>query len=940
MAGLAQARGRLLANVNVVSTARRELLRKEPATAAMSKADVERALEARMPDFTTNTIGRFELIRELARGGMGRVFLGRDVKLGRRVAIKFLLRDDAEFVQRFLIEARVTATCTHENIVTIYEVGEHEGLPYMVLEYLEGKTLGQVFDAGLSLRQFVELMVPIARALVRAHDDGIVHRDLKPSNVIVTDRGQIKVLDFGIARLVNEAPPQIDATPAGVPLLLGTVPYMSPEQWGADTLDHQTDIWAFGILCWRALAGVHPAGTVAPAKLGRLLLDLDTPLQSIAQQVPTLPSQLVAIVDRCLEKRKSDRYQDARELLCDLEAFLLPPRTRETGEICPYQGLAAFGEQEARYFFGRAAEIRMALGQLETWPLLAVVGPSGVGKSSFIHAGIVPALRARQDNLHVHVVRPGRTPLARLAALLGELIATGDRGADLVTRLADEPGQFGATLRDAANRSHQQLLIVVDQLEELFTLCDSDETRASFLTAVLSAADDPSSPIRVVLSMRADFLDRLGGHRVFLAELTRGLVLLSAPEPSAMREALVRPAQLAGYEFEDGWIVDEMLEAATARGALPLLSFAASRLWLSRDRERHVLSVAAYNEMGGVWGAFVRHADQVLSAVPPADHKILRAIMLRLVTSEGTRAVVDREELETLSTEPGVVARIVDHLVRARLVHTHAEADGRATVEIVHESLIGEWPTLKRWLEEGHALRTFQHELQHAAKQWATHDKSTDLLWQGAVARDALANAAQHVLELSSTETEFLDAVRARLASIRRRRYGVIAAIACCLALVLVGITTALVQIRVAERKARDKATTAELALGEAKVARDALQGKLDVIEAERRRRTAAEEQRIAEEEMRRAAEKKAATARQAEELSREQLKQANVELQRRVREALDAKEKAEAARAIAKRAVASSIEAKNTAEKLLVKERAAREKLQRALREIDHREL
>src|SRR5439155_14224918 len=110
-----------------------------------------------------------------------------------------------DFLQRFLVEARATARCTHENIVTIYEVGEHDGLPYMVLEYLEGKTLSDVLDAQPSLQHFTELMVPVVRALERAHEHGIVHRDLKPSNIFVTDRGQVKVLDFGVARMIDRA---------------------------------------------------------------------------------------------------------------------------------------------------------------------------------------------------------------------------------------------------------------------------------------------------------------------------------------------------------------------------------------------------------------------------------------------------------------------------------------------------------------------------------------------------------------------------------------------------------------------------------------------------------------------------------------------------------------------------------------------------------------
>jgi len=242
-------------------------------------------------------IDRFELIRELARGGMGQVFLARDTKLGRKVAIKFLLHDDPNFAQRFLIEARATARCTHENIVSIYEVGEHEGLPYMVLEYLEGKTLSQVLEGKPGLKQFAEIMLSVSRALERAHEHGIVHRDLKPSNIFVTDRGQVKVLDFGVARVFDSAAdplekiseamknPRIEAnsestyvTFTGGGTMVGTLPYMSPEQWGADAVDHQSDLWAVGIMFWRALTGVHPAGTMNADKLKARLCELDTPL--------------------------------------------------------------------------------------------------------------------------------------------------------------------------------------------------------------------------------------------------------------------------------------------------------------------------------------------------------------------------------------------------------------------------------------------------------------------------------------------------------------------------------------------------------------------------------------------------------------------------------------------------------------------------------------
>src|SRR5262249_34262422 len=148
-------------------------------------------------------IGQYELIRELGAGGMGTVYLARDLRLGRRVAIKFLQSHSADTTRRFVREARATAQCSHENIVVIHEVGAYFGNPFMVLEYLHGQPLSKLArDQKLPVARVMEIMVPVLRALVCAHEQGIVHRDLKPDNVFVTDAGTIKVLDFGIAKVV------------------------------------------------------------------------------------------------------------------------------------------------------------------------------------------------------------------------------------------------------------------------------------------------------------------------------------------------------------------------------------------------------------------------------------------------------------------------------------------------------------------------------------------------------------------------------------------------------------------------------------------------------------------------------------------------------------------------------------------------------------------
>jgi hypothetical protein len=409
----------------------------------------------------------------------------------------------------------------------------------------------------------------------------------------------------------------------------------------------------------------------------------------------------------------------------------------------------------------------------------------------------------------MRVLRPGRTPLANLANVLLEDTLDPGQVTEIVGHLGDAPGLFGEALRRAANKRRHKVLIVVDQLEELFTLSEDDDVRRQFLSALLAAADDPSSPVRVVLSMRADFLDRLATHKHFLAELSRGLFFLSAPDADNLRETLERPAELAGYQFEDTSIVDNMMQTATSRGALPLLQFAATRLWDARDKQRKLLTRAAYDHMGGVGGAFARHADEVAAAVPAQSQQLLRAIMTRLVTIDRTRAVVDHEELIGLSADRAEAERIIDQLVRARLVLLHVEPNAGTTVEIVHEVLITEWPMLARWLEDSQSLQGFMHELRQAARQWNTRHRSNDLVWRGATAQEALGVAHRHVLDLTAVERDFLTAVGAQATRSRRRRViAVVSAFVALVALILIG-TVGVIRIAAAEKRAQADAADA-----------------------------------------------------------------------------------------------------------------------------------
>ncbi|MBK9070991.1 MAG: protein kinase [Myxococcales bacterium] len=890
---------------------------------------------AEPPDeFAPGTIiDRFEVIREIARGGMGRVHLARDTKLGRRVALKFLLNVDERLTSRFLVEARTTAQCTHENIVVIYEVGEYHASPYMVLEYLEGQTLTDILRAEqLTARRAVELMLPVVRALGRAHDHGIVHRDLKPGNIFVTTSGTVKVLDFGIAKLFAEA----GATPATLPAkaelgseldehtyhtlsndgnAVGTLPYMSPEQWGADAVDFQSDLYAVGIILFRAITGRHPLGTPTGEALRRAMLDIATPLPSLAQAAPDQPKSFVRLVDRCLAKPKTARFATAGELQAALEAFLAEAMGRAVAvDDEPYRGLAAFHERDAAQFFGRTAEVRAGLGFLQAHPLMAVVGPSGNGKSSFVQAGIIPALKSDDAAWQSLVIRPGRRPLLALAQAVEGMISVPPgtsaeaKIAAITDKLASEPGYLGALLRAHARAKRGRVVLVVDQFEETYTLVANEVERHAFVLALCGAADDAGAPVRVILSMRSDFLDRASENRLFLDELTRGLFFLSPPDAVGLREAIVAPAELAGYRFETPAIADDMVRSlATSAGALPLLQFAAAQLWERRDRTAKMITSASYEAIGGVAGAFAQHADKVVASLPTSARRLAQAMLLRLVTTDGTRAIVERGELHALTADTSEAELVLGKLVEARLLHVEGDDHG-ATVEIVHEALITRWPTLTRWIEEGKENAAYLAEVRNATKQWLLRGKAADLVWRSEMAVEAGKFLERYQGDLPPHEREFLLAAqRGHRQATRRKRSLVAIGFAILIGIIIVG-AGALVTIRSAKTEAVAQAALAKTEAVRAKEAEAAAQKQLGIAELKERERQEAEQKALAADAV--ATQSQATTA-----MTRDQLETANLQLKTALAKAKASEVQAEKARVAAevakKKAEAGEAEAK-----------------------------
>ena len=263
------------------------------------------------------TIGRYELIEKLGQGGMGAVYRARDTLLERIVAVKVIatsIDQNEELRERFFREARAAGQLSHKNIITIHDLGEHEGQPYLAMEYLQGQDLLARMQSPqrMSLRRRVDIAIEICEGLDFAHVHGVVHRDIKPANIFITDAGMVKILDFGLARLVTS-----ELTRSN--MMMGTINYMAPEQIRGEKIDHRADIFSTAVVIYELLSGrrAFDADSFA-ATLYKILQEFPEPLQHID---PTIPSEVVRIVERALSKPRDERYQHMSEMLLDLSLF-------------------------------------------------------------------------------------------------------------------------------------------------------------------------------------------------------------------------------------------------------------------------------------------------------------------------------------------------------------------------------------------------------------------------------------------------------------------------------------------------------------------------------------------------------------------------------------------------------------------------------------------
>jgi serine/threonine protein kinase len=906
-------------------------------------------------------LGSYQIIELLAKGGMGAVYKGRDDRLGRVVAIKVVLTDDKSESQRLLREAQATAKVSHPNIVSIFDVGEHNGKPYIVYEYVRGKSLQAILAEAKRLpeRRAVEMARALASALTEAHFRGVVHRDLKPANIVISSKGVLKLLDLGIAKVtgvrqsryatmdplarpVKRQPSELEvAAPAGPAdltgkgVLLGTLAYMAPEQWrNPDAVDARADIYAFGVILYMMLTGHHPAdpeGVLQGMDWAGTALRPE-PLPRLG---PEFNKDLADICARCLEKDRQRRFRDALALLKALEE-VSPGRgslKQPNVDQCPYPGLASFQESDAAYFFGREAATAELVTRVRDRPLTILTANSGVGKSSLARAALAPALKGSGEGWEVIFIRPGRDPVGALAAAVSPMLGTPTSATiidglisenDIARTIRKEPGFPGRILRAYGAREQRRILVCIDQFEEVYTL-GAEGDRSLFSACLAGIADDPSSPLRLLITIRADHLPPLAEDPRLGADIGPALFFLAPADARALREALEGPARAVGYSFEEG-IVDSMLNhLQSTTAALPLLQFSAEKLWAERNTASRLITGQSYQDLGGIAGALSRHADSVVGSLSPKLQHSARELFLRLVTPQRTGAVVPLSTLQELPNG----RELVEQLVRARLLVIERSERDESTVELAHDSLIQNWGTLARWIDDAGQDMSFLEHLGAAARLWSANSRDVDLLWRGDMLEDAKRFQKRFRGELSKAEHVFLEEALALEAKSVHRRRRMVAVSMAFLALLVAASFVALAVIASSRLEAQRQARAAEQAAVEAK--RQADMAKRAEETATREAAVAAAAEAQARERLAEVQEKereRAEAARRAEE-AREEVKQVNDYLQVKNRRLLEALERADESRRQAKRA-------KDNAEARAAEARKAREEVIRAAKELE----
>jgi uncharacterized caspase-like protein len=371
-------------------------------------------------------------------------------------------------------------------------------------------------------------------------------------------------------------------------------------------------------------------------------------------------------------------------------------------ETCPYQGLEAFGKEQARFFFGREKVVQLLMEKLGQVNFVPIIGASGSGKSSVVRAGLIPQLEKNGWRV-LKPILPGDEPLAELKTVLIELFGRTE-GREVYSLIKTDG------LRPAVERlpSEERLLLVVDQFEEVFTLVpeDKEEEKRRFIDLLTQVAEIPASPLAIVITMRADFLEPCLSYESLtqIIQQNHPVWLMPFLEGSDLEQVIVKPAEIQGYSFEEGLLGAIMQDVGKEQGSLPLLQFALTELWEERDEQNHQLTLAKYSDLGRVIGALNRRAEKLYESFTEQQQDWVKRIFLRLVrTGEDAKDTRQRQPKQKLLALAGdneatqkALCQVLDRLVNERLLVAGEEG----WIDLAHEAQMEDWQRFAQWRQE------------------------------------------------------------------------------------------------------------------------------------------------------------------------------------------------------------------------------------------------
>jgi serine/threonine protein kinase/formylglycine-generating enzyme required for sulfatase activity len=769
----------------------------------------------------------YRLIRMLGRGNMGVVFLGHDLVLDRPVAIKFLnnVDSDPRARERFLTEARAAARIHHPNVMAVHRVGELEGRLYIIGEYIRGKSLSEI-SRPVSWQDALKIAVGLARGLACAHRQGVLHRDIKLANAMQSETGEVKLLDFSLAKLLEGNTPvdNVTVTPSVPGELESTIDpaiqidpgarggrlvdsglHASPRPVGKISEDlgatmTRRDPQAIqrmrrsessdGVVVgtpfymapelWRAVPAsrttdVYALGVLlyilcsnCPPIDGRTTFELarlsqETRPKPLRALAPGVDPRFAEIVDRCLRPATEDRYTSGDELCSALEN-LASEGTREATAVV--QGNPYRGLQA---FEARHRAVFFGRGAE-----IRAVNDRLRGEPFLLVAGDSGVGKSS-------LCRAGVLPVFAEQAVDGRAWSTlslmpGRRPLQtLVSALAAPLKVSEDHLRDLFETDPGELTrVIVRQqgkssglvlfIDQLEELVTlADPVQRIVVGRFLAEVASGLPGVRLLATARGDFLTRVAALPELGRYINAAIYLLTPLTPEGVREAIVGPARLQGVNFESEALI-ETLGTAGVEGNLPLLQFALAELWEARDPATRRITTADLERIGRVTGALTRHADNVVAGLPPSQRVAVRRLLMRLVTIEDTRASMPLEDLVLgdVNNETALEA-----LVRGRLVVAREAQDG-TVYEIAHEALIRNWDTLQRWITEERESREIYHRLEVAALEWQRLGGTRVGLW---TAEQLLEADKLERTNLRPRELEFLAASRTHLRRQRRLKW-------------------------------------------------------------------------------------------------------------------------------------------------------------------------